>query len=151
MIVLGSECFIFESTCKIFNVETFSTDLGNAQDIPIVDAALVYNHLLTNKTYILIICNALHIESMTLIFISPFTMREGGITVNDIPKLYCVDPTINDQCIYFKDTKLRISLQLNCVLSYVNTRNPPPSELYDKYRIFITPNAIEWDPNCLSY
>ena len=40
MVVLGKESFIFESTGKTCNVEPFSIDLGIAQDIPIVDAAL---------------------------------------------------------------------------------------------------------------
>ena len=44
MIVLGKECFIFEPTGKTCNVEPFNTDLGIAQNIPVVDAALAYDY-----------------------------------------------------------------------------------------------------------
>ena len=151
MIVLGKECFIFESTGKTCNVEPFSAELGVASNVPIVDAALAYDCPFTNETYILIIRNALHIASMNHNLIPPFIMREGGVTVNDIPKMHCVDPTIEDHCISFKDTDLRIPLQLSGVFSYFNTRKPLASELYSKDKIFITPDASEWNPHCLSY
>ena len=48
MIVLGRECFIFESTGKTYIVEPFSADLGIAQDIPVVDAALAYDYPFSN-------------------------------------------------------------------------------------------------------
>ena len=64
MVVLGKECFIFESTGKTCNVLPFNTELGIASDVPIVDAALAYDCPFTNETYILIIRNALHIKSM---------------------------------------------------------------------------------------
>ena len=78
-------------------------------------------------------------------------MREGGVTVNDTPKVHCVEPTIEDHCITFKDSDLRIPLQLNGVFSYFNTRKPLPSELYDKDRVFLTPDAGEWNAYCTSY
>ena len=76
MIVLGKECFIFESTSKTCNVEPFSTDLGIAQDIPVIDAALAYDCPFNNETYILIIRYALHIAAMNHNIIPPFIIRE---------------------------------------------------------------------------
>ena len=78
MVVLGKECFIFESTGKTCNVLPFNKELGIASDVPIVDAALAYDCPFTNETYILIIRNALYIESMNHNLIPPFIMREGG-------------------------------------------------------------------------
>ena len=75
MIVLGKECFIFESTGKTCNVQPFSDELGVASDVPIVDAALAYDCPFTNYTYILIVRNALHIASMNHNLIPPFIMR----------------------------------------------------------------------------
>ena len=110
MVVLGKECFIFESTGKTCNVLPFNEELGIASDVPIVDAALAYDCPFTNETYILIIRNALYIASMNHNLIPPFIMREGGVTVNDIPKTHCTYPSIEDHCISFKDTDLRIIL-----------------------------------------
>ena len=78
-------------------------------------------------------------------------MREGGVTINNIPKMHCTDPRTEDHCISFKDSDLRIPLQLYGIFSYLNTRKPLPSELYDKDKLFITPDAGEWNPHCTSY
>ena len=78
-------------------------------------------------------------------------MREGGLSGNDIPKIHCTNPTVDDHCILFEDTDLRIPLQRNGVFSYFNTRKPLPSELYDKDKVFITPDVSEWIPHCMSY
>ena len=110
MIVVGKECFVFESTGKTCNVEPFDKTLGIAQNIPIVDADIAYDCPFTHETYILIIRNALHIDSMSHNLIPPFIMREGGVIVNDIPKMHCEFPCIDDHCISFKDIDLRIPL-----------------------------------------
>ena len=151
MIVLGNGCFVFESTGKTCNVEPFDPQLGTVQNIPIVDAAIAYDCPFSHETYILIIRNALHIASMNHNLIPPFIMREGGVIVNDVPKIHCDNPNIYDHCISFKDIDLKIPLQLNGIFSYFNSRKPLPSELYNKDKVFITPDASEWNPHCLSY
>ena len=76
MIVLGKECFVFESTGKSCNVEPFDPALGTAQGVPIVDAAIAYDCPFIYETYILIIRNALYIETMQYNLIPPLIMRE---------------------------------------------------------------------------
>ena len=43
MVVLGLNSFVFESTRRTFNVQPFSSELGVAKDVPIVDGALAYD------------------------------------------------------------------------------------------------------------
>ena len=43
MIVLGHNSFVFESTGRTCNVQPFSTDLGTATNISIVDGAIAYD------------------------------------------------------------------------------------------------------------
>ena len=102
-------------------------------------------------TYILIFRNALHIESMNHYLIPPFIRREGGVKVNETYKMHRTEPNIEDHCISFKDIDLRIPLKLNGIFSYFNTRMPLPSELYEKDKVFITPDVNEWNPHCTSY
>ena len=64
MLVLGRECFIFESTGKTYNMRHFNPALGTAQNIPIVNDAIAYDCQFSHDTYILIVCNTLHIESI---------------------------------------------------------------------------------------
>ena len=151
MVVLGKDAFIFESTGRTCNVEPFSPDLGIAQNIPIVDAAIAYDCEQTNETYILIIRNALHIPSMNHNLLPPFILRQGGIIVNDTAKIHCSDPSPDDHCILFSESELRIPLKLNGIFSYFNSRKPLPSELHGKDKIFITPDSTEWNPNCPSF
>ena len=131
MIVLGSNCFVFESTGRKCNVEPFSDELGVAKDIPIVDAALAYDCPYSGVTYILIARNALYIESMDHNLIPPFIMRSGGAVVKDVPKIQCPDPTENYHSISFHDSELKIPLQLNGIFSYFNTRKPSEDELQE--------------------
>ena len=92
-----------------------------------------------------------NILSMHHHLIPPCIMREAGLKVNNIHKMYCADPSIDDHCISFKDTHLRIQLQLNGIFSYFNTCKLLSSELYGKNKVFITPDASELNPPCMSY
>ena len=151
MVVLGKHSFVFERTGRTCNVKPFHSKLGIAQDVPIVDGAVAYDCPYTHMTYILIARNALHLPSMNYNLIPPFIMRAGGVTVNDTAKIHCDDPTTNDHCIIFPETELRIPLQLNGIFSYFHSRLPTSKELYDCDKVFITPDASDWNPNCLSF
>ena len=151
MVVLGKHSFIFESSGRTCNVSPFAKELGIASNVPIVDGAIAYDCPTTKETYILIVRNALYMPSMDLNLIPPFIMRAGGVQVNEVPKIHCDDPTSNDHCISFKDIDLRIPLQLFGTFSYFHTRKPMPQELHDKDKVFITPDASDWNPHCESF
>ena len=151
MVVLGKHSYIFESTGRTCDVKPFTDELGIATDIPIVDGAIAYDCPYTRETYILIVGNALYIKTMDTNLIPPFIMRQGGVIVNDVPKIQCQDPSIDDHCISFSTCDLRIPLQLMGVFSYFHSRKPLPQELFDKDKIFLTPDSNNWNPHCLSF
>ena len=151
MVVLGCNSFIFEKTGRTCNVKPFSSDLGIAQNVPIVDGAVAYECSFSRQTYILIFRNALYIPSMLHNLIPPFILRAGGVIVNDVPKIHCKDPSKDDHCLRFDNNDLRIPLQLIGTFSYFHTRKPDPQELYDKDKIFLTPDSSDWNPHCLSF
>ena len=105
----------------------------------------------TGETTILIVQNALHIKLMHHNLFPPFIMRAAGKTVNDVPKIQVSDPTVNDHCIIFPDSDLRIPLNLKRTFSFFHTRTPTVKELYDCDKAFITPDANDWNPNCTSF
>ena len=80
-----------------------------------------------------------------------FILRQGKTVVNDTTKIHCADPTYDDHCILFPQSDLRIPLKINDIFSYFNSRKPLPSELYGKDKVFITPDSVEWNPNCPSF
>ena len=151
MVVLGLNSFVFESTGRTCNVQPFSTDLGIVKDVPIVDGALAYDCPYSGIVYILLVRNALHVPSMDHNLIPPFIMRAGGVIVNDVPKIQCEDPAVDDHCISIPDSDLRIPLQLNGVFSYFHTRVPTERELNECEKVFLTPDASDWNPHCKSY
>ena len=73
-------------------------------------------------------------------------MRAGGVKVNDVPKIHCNNPSVDDHSISFENSDLRIPLHLNGTFSYFETRLPLESELYHKDKIFIMPDASDWNP-----
>ena len=151
MAVLGKNAFIFESTGRTCTVHPFALELGVAENVPIVDAAIAYDCPYDHRVYILIIRNGLHIPSLDHNLIPPFIMRAGGVIINDIPKIHCDNPSVLDHCITFHNSDLKIPLQLFGTFSYFHTRTPDPTELYSCDKLFITPDSSEWNPHCESY
>jgi hypothetical protein len=77
-----------------------------------VDAAIKYECPYNGNEYILIIRNAIHVPAMTNNLIPPFIMREGGIIVNDVPKIHMRSPDESHHAIIFEETGFRIPLNL---------------------------------------
>ena len=151
MIVLGRHAFVFESTGRTCNVRPFSAELGIAENVPIVDGAIVYESPFTGEAFVLLIRNALHIPSMNINLVPPFIMRAGGVIVNDTPKIHCNEPTIDDHCLSFANHDLRIPMQLWGTFSYFHSRMPTAEELDGCDKIFITPDSTVWNPHCESF
>jgi len=151
MVVVGKNAFVFEMTGRTCNVKPFSDELGIAESVPIVHAAIAYDCPYTFKTFILLVRNALYMPSMSCNLIPPFIMRERGVIVNDTPKIHCSEPNEDDHCIRFGDADLRIPLQLHGVFSYFHTRLPNSEELFSCDKIFLTPDGTEWNPHCTSF
>ena len=147
MMVLGKNCFIFDTvhgrTC---DVEPFDRSLGVAKSIPVVDAALAYDCPITHESYLLIIRNALYVETMEVNLLPPFIMREAGLLVNDTPKIHVDDPNEHHHAIVFPDDDLSIPLRLNGTFSYFHSRIPTFDEVKFKDPIFLTPDSDNWDP-----
>ena len=59
MVVLDKHAFVFESTGRTCYVRPFSSDLGVASNVPIVDGAICYDSPYIRQTYVLIVPYAL--------------------------------------------------------------------------------------------
>ena len=122
-------------------------------DVPIVDAAVIYDCPLSGLTYVLILMNALYVDTMTNNLIPPFVMREAGITVRDTPKIHVKDPSIRDHSISFPSSDLRIEMSLWGIFSYFTTRKPTMQELagHEEERILCLTPEGPWDPHADTY
>ena len=95
--------------------------------------------------------NSIHVTSMDHNLIPHFIMRADGVIVNDVPKIHCEDPVVDDHCVSFDHSDLRIPLQLNGVFSYFRTRVPTEREIHECEKVFLTPDSSVWNPYCQSY
>ena len=82
MIVFGKDCFIISKSGKEASVNAFTDQFGTIT-APIVDAAVAYDCLWSQTTYILIAKNIISVPSMDHNLIPPFILLEPGLTVND--------------------------------------------------------------------
>ena len=101
MVLLGRDTYVFDGIQgKTCNVQPFDPSIGTAKSIPIVDGAIAYECQYTHKVYILILRNALYLDTLNHSLLPPFILREAGIDVNDVPKIHCDNPTAQDHSIY---------------------------------------------------
>ena len=68
-------------------------------------------------------------------------MQAAGVKIDERPKVHCNDLTIDNHCIKFGDSNLRIPLQLNGIFSYFKLRKPMVEELHELQKLFLTPDA----------
>ena len=146
MVVVGSECEIFDDTGKTCTVNSFADSAGSLDNVKIVDAAVAYDCPFKCKTYILLMRNSLYVPELTTNLIPPFIMREGGISVDECPKSQASSPSLSNHSMYCKDADLRIHFDLNGTFSSFKTRAPSIDELASCDKIFITPDSATWDP-----
>ena len=83
--------------------------------------------------------------------IPPFILRADSVIVNNVPMIHCEDPAVDDHCVSFEHSELRIPLQLNGVFSYFHTRFPTERELHKCEKVFLTPDSSDWNPHYQSY
>jgi hypothetical protein len=149
MPVMGRDALVVSDTGRVMEVNPFTPDY-DAIRVKLVDAALKYNCPHEDKSYILLVRNALHVPSMDHNLIPPFMLREAGITVNETPKIHKENPTVDDHAITFPNSGLRIPMGLWGVFSYFPTSKPSTEEVNTSENVYtLTPNR--WNPHAKQY
>ena len=122
MCVLGKHCYVLSDLemAQTVSVVAFSDSAEGLNNVPIVDAMLVYDFERTNQVYLLVLRNVLYIENMDNNLILPFILQEAGLIVNERAKIHCKDGTILEEhhTIQECDTGLFITMQLRSIFSY---------------------------------
>jgi hypothetical protein len=98
MAVVGRHAFIISDSGRIADVNPFTPDYKSMQ-VPIVDAAVLYECPYNGTTYVLVIRNALYVPAMKNNLLPPFMLREAGIKVHEQPKIHSENPTVDDHSI----------------------------------------------------
>ena len=151
MCVVGKHSYVLNESGRTAQVNPFSPDY-EPMEVPIVDAAILYECPYEGQEYVLVILNALRVNSMQHNLIPPFIMREAGLTVKDIPKIHVKDPDVTDHAISLDNHGIRIPLSLWGIFSFFPSRKPTLNELQllDDHIVLITPEGT-WDPHNDTY
>jgi len=123
MAVAGKDCTIIRRSGHYANVTPFSPELPVMESVEIGDVALAYDDPVTLTTYLLVMRNALLIDSMDHNLLPPFLIREASLFLDETPKFQSTNLSRDNHTIYDDETGLRIHLQLNGTFSYFQTRS----------------------------
>jgi len=131
MPVLGRHCHILSDTGRTTTVSPYSPDY-QPMDLPIVDAAILYQCPFSGLDYILVVLNAIYVPSL-----------------RDTPKIQCPNPAEEDHALTF-DSTFRIPLQLYGIFSYFPTNKPSLEQLQLAEEVYmLTPERF--NPHDVSY
>ena len=150
MVVVGRNAVVIQESGDTVDVRPFSPDYQALKKMQVVDAAVKYTCPYSLTEYCLILRNCVHVPSMKNNLLPPFALREKGIIVNDVPKIHCDDPSIEDHSIYIPKFDVRIPLKLTGVFSYFPTSKPSLKFLEETDEVYdMTP--MSWDPHNTVY
>ena len=147
MVCLGSHCTVIRRTGKFVRVNAFASAVGSLNDVPLVDAAVVYEDN-NGERYLLVFYNALFIPSMKHHLIPPFILREAGLRVNEVPKIQSPDPGEETHSIYSPEWGLRIHLGLHGIFSYFSCRGMTRDEMrnWSDFKVIHATPKGTWNP-----
>ena len=149
MPVVGQHSYIINHSRQKVDVRPFTPQYRSLK-AELVDAALLYECPYEGKSHILVIRNAIHVDSMENNLIPWFILREAGLQVNERAKIHTEDPTADDHSIIFPTTSFRIPLQLFGIFSYFSTTKPTENDMLAGYDVYVmTPER--WNPHSDAY
>ncbi len=147
MVVVGKHCHIIDWTGGKADVNPFTPEYEALREVPIVDAAILYECPYSGRENLLIVRNALYVPAMENNLIPPFIMREAGLHVHDVPKIQVTEPTIEDHSISLPSEDLRIPLSLWGIFSYFPMYKPSREQMEECENVYLlTPNG-QWNPH----
>jgi hypothetical protein len=88
----GCHAFVFEETHCTVDVSPFLLMLGRALSVPIVSAAIAFDHPYTSETFILVFNQALHFPKMEHNLINPNQFCINDVEVDECPKFLPICP-----------------------------------------------------------
>lgn len=121
----------------------FSAEMDILQDIEIATAATAYTSPIDGRTICLVLNESLFFgDRLTHTLLNPNQLRVNGVLVRDVPLQFAESST---HSIYIPSLDLDLPLNLDGVISYLDTRKPSLEEWENCDRIELT-SAVPWEP-----
>ena len=155
--VVGSNVLVVHDHERYVDVYGFD-QAARHKNASTVDAAIAYEDPTTHSTVILMINQAIKIDSMQNILICPMQCRVHGTAVNECPKFLSHRPSEDDHALIVHDPvscspPLTIPLSLDGVTSYFEARCPSLAEYEDERipKYHLPSESPPWDPSTTLY
>ena len=133
-----------EYTGIVCDVYPYSDSYKSLKQVPLKEVVTAYDHP-TGETFILVLAQALYLgDQQKPSLLCPNQMRSYGMVADDVPK----HPSVNCalmHSIYIPSMDLQISLELDGVISYINTWYPNELEVENCTHISLTSSTV-WKP-----
>ena len=143
--VAGATRRVLEYTGVVCDVYPYYDSYKPLNQVLVVDAVTAYNHP-AGETFILVLAQALYLgDQQEPSLLCPNQMRSYGIVVDDVPKHLSVS-CASAHSIYIPSMDLQIPLELDGVISYINTWYPNESEVENCTHISLTSSSV-WEPH----
>ena len=78
-------------------------------------------------------------------------MQEANLTVNDVLKQHCGQPTNDSHSTINSNTGLKTQLKLDGTFPGLCSREPADDDLNNGIHVPTTPEGISWSPNSLHF
>jgi len=155
--VFGDGCLVVYDTGITVSVEPYMATLGLSPEVPIVTAAVAYDHPDTGQTYVLFFHQSLYEPDVKTHLMNPFQVRHNNIQVHETPLQHLPDDQQHphSHSIYHPPTDLHIPLQLQGTMSGFLSRKPTWDEVndidnHDVVHVHMT-SPIEWEPRATDH
>ena len=153
--VLGNNCLIVESALpdRHATVSFADPSLGSVTK-PIISGAFKYISPSDGTAYILVVHQAIHIDTMDHSLLCPMQLRDNDAILNETPKCMAETPTEEHHSLLVpteSGDSLRIPFRLRGVTSTFYVTQPTLAEYETLPRIELTHHDLEWNPHSVDY
>ena len=135
-------------------IVSFADPSMGSVEKPILSGALLYTSTTTGKSVILIIHQAIHIDSMEHSLLCPMQLRDNDVFVDECPKSKAENPTIDTHTIRATSsdgTTVRFPLRLRGVTSTLVVSKPTLAQYNECDHVVLTSADLLWDPHSNDY
>ena len=103
------------------------------------------------KVYVLVFRNYLSVSSMQNNLIPPFVIIEAGMVVKDTSRIHAMDPSVENNSIYFPNLNIIITLFIHGVFSYFTMSKSSLTTLGGTDEIYLMIPGGIWNPGSDTY
>jgi len=153
--VIGSNALLVETAHpERTAIVSFADPSVGSVTKPIISGAFLYTSPTNGSNYILVVHQAVYIETMQHSLLCPMQLRDNDIILNETPKSMIENPTEDDHTLAGhtdENRHIRIPFRLKGVTSCITVSKPTQSQYEELPRLVLTNQDLQWDPQSTDF